>query len=121
MKGRKGMKICRAAIVVVLSVVMSGEGSATPNLNSVYWGRETCVIYDYRPLLTSGKKPRYIFALELKNHNGGEFKEFVTSGSESPAKSLARLLNKIEGLVKTGVCDRLEVFLPSSENDSSKI
>jgi hypothetical protein len=81
------------------------------------WGKEVCVIYDYRPLLSAEKSSApYLFAIERKNANGGIFERTYDLKLRANVKgALAKVMNDVAGLVEKGLCHSVEVYYPTKE------
>lgn len=95
---------------------------------------ETCVIYDYRPSLKQGLKlSKNIFAIEIKNANGGSFaKTYPNSPKITETVSTQNLedatkpqFQKVErdakNFIDSGKCNKLEYFYPSKEKEESDL
>lgn len=81
---------------------------------------DTCVVYDYRSLIRAGKKSQNYFAIEYKNHNGGSInRRYPVRKFKSAKQAFTQMMGDIQDDARANHCDGLEVFHPTSENDSS--
>lgn len=95
---------------------------------------ETCVIYDYRPSLKQGfKLSKNIFAIEIKNTNGGSFAKTYPNSpkitenvstqnlEESTKPQFLKVEKDAKNFLNSGKCDKLEYFYPSKEKEESDL
>jgi|GEM_PF-5680386 len=92
-----------------------------PRKNELYWGREICVIYDYRPMIERKEKAPSLFAIELKNQNGGSIEKEYPLRNESPKVVFIKVWSDVKQMLATEQCDRVEVFYPSEKKMNSEM
>ncbi len=110
------MKSAKIIFLLQGALFLSGNALSAPAPKSedLYWGKEICVIYDYRPMIQRKEKAPHLFAIEHKNQNGGSLVKTYDKKSGLSTKLLfSKVLRDTQHYLGSGTCDRIEVFHPS--------
>jgi hypothetical protein len=109
-------------LVLQVSVAVGVYSLSAQSKEVLSWSElsETCIIYDYRPMIKNGEATELFFAIEPQNHNGGSIEKTYSRKKFKTAKTAYEaMLKDLIGFSKQKRCSSFSNFYPSKSKPES--